>query len=100
MSAARVPVSAEAIERLKAVVGRAGWSHLTNLGLTDLAAHNEAQFVEIATAWGHDLERLAGLRRALRSRMESSVLMNAAEFARGIEAAYRTIWHRWCDGGR
>jgi len=32
----------------------------------------------------------------LRPRMGASPLMDAPRFARNIEAAYRTMWQRWC----
>jgi protein O-GlcNAc transferase len=32
----------------------------------------------------------------LRERMKHSPLMDAPRFARNVEAAYRTIWHKWC----
>jgi predicted O-linked N-acetylglucosamine transferase (SPINDLY family) len=77
-------------------VGRAGLSQLTNLGLPELAAQAPEEFVRIAVQLAGDLPRLAGLRATLRERMQSSPLMDAPRFARGIEAAYRTMWHRWC----
>ena len=43
-------------------VGRAGWSQLSNLNLSELAARDEAQFVQIAVDWTSDLTRLADLR--------------------------------------
>jgi predicted O-linked N-acetylglucosamine transferase (SPINDLY family) len=43
-----------------------------------------------------DLRRLAELRRTLRGRMEKSPLMDAARFARNVEAAYRQMWRTWC----
>lgn len=79
----------------KTVVGRAGWSQLSNLQLTELAAHTDEQFVEIACALAGDLPRLATLRSSLRARMEKSPLMNAPGFARDIETAYRAMWRRW-----
>jgi predicted O-linked N-acetylglucosamine transferase (SPINDLY family) len=78
------------------VVGRAGVSQLMNLGLPELIAHNEEQFVEIAAALAADLPRLAALRRNLRPRMQASPLMDAPRFARNIENAYRGMWRRWC----
>jgi predicted O-linked N-acetylglucosamine transferase (SPINDLY family) len=79
----------------KTVAGRAGLSQMTNLGLSDLAAFDEEQFVMIATALANDLERLGQLHRTLRERMANSPLTNAKAWTRGIEAAYREIWNIW-----
>ena len=35
-------------------------------------------------------------RATLREQMEASPLMDAARFARDVEAAYRTMWAAWC----
>ncbi|EDY18049.1 Tetratricopeptide TPR_2 repeat protein [Chthoniobacter flavus Ellin428] len=88
-----VPVVSLAGERM---VSRAGLSQLTNLGLPELVARTEDEYVEIATRLAGDLPRLAELRATLRSRMEVSVLMDAPRFARQIETAYRTMWRDWC----
>jgi len=77
-------------------VSRAGLSQLSNLGLPELVAFSEEDYVAIAARLASDLPRLAELRRTLRGRMETSVLMNAERFTRGIEAAYRGMWRRWC----
>ena len=45
------------------VVGRAGLSQLTNLGLTELVAETPERFVKIAVELAGDLERLRILRR-------------------------------------
>ena len=81
-------------------VARAGLSQLTNLGLPELAAHSESEYVAIAEGLAKDLPRLAELRRTLRDRMASSVLMDAARFARQVEQAYREMWRRWRPGGK
>ena len=75
-------------------VGRAGLSLLTNLGLPELVASTREQFVTIAAGLAHDLPRLGQLRATLRARMQASPLMDAARFARSIEAAYREMWRR------
>jgi predicted O-linked N-acetylglucosamine transferase (SPINDLY family) len=78
------------------VVGRAGVSQLSNLGLRELIAANPEEFASIVTALAGDLPRLRTLRAGLRQRMQDSPLMDAARFTRDIEAAYRDMWRRWC----
>ncbi|PXW18404.1 tetratricopeptide repeat protein [Paraburkholderia caballeronis] len=68
--------------------GRAGLSQLANLDLLELAAHDDAAFVETAVALARDVDRLAALRESLRARLERSPLMDGARFARQIEAAF------------
>ncbi|HXE55102.1 MAG TPA: tetratricopeptide repeat protein [Tepidisphaeraceae bacterium] len=75
--------------------GRAGWSQLSNLELSELAAHTEEQFVQIATELASNRDRLASLRASLRDRMKRSSIMDAKGYARGVEAAYRTMWRTW-----
>ena len=79
----------------KTVVGRAGLSQLNNLGLTELVAFNEADFVRIAVGLANDLPRLSELRRTLRRRMQNSPLMDAPKFARDVENIYRQVWREW-----
>jgi protein O-GlcNAc transferase len=80
------------------VVGRAGWSQLSNLGLTELAARTPGEFTQIASALAADIPRLSELRAGLRERMKGSPLMDAPGFARSIESAYRGMWRKWCEG--
>jgi protein O-GlcNAc transferase len=80
----------------RTVVGRAGLSQLSNVGLAELAATTPEQFVELAAILAADLPRLAGIRRTLRDRMRASPLIDAARFARDIESAYRQMWLTWC----
>lgn len=77
--------------------GRAGLCFAMNLGLPELVARTEDEYVEIAARLAGDLDRLAELRATLPSRMEKSPLMDAPRFARAMEAAFRTAWHRWCS---
>ncbi|MBF0425094.1 MAG: tetratricopeptide repeat protein [Magnetococcales bacterium] len=76
------------------VAGRAGWSQLNNLGLTELAAFDERAFVDVAVALANDWSRLAHLRATLRGRLQGSPLMDGGRFARAIETIY------WRLGGR
>jgi protein O-GlcNAc transferase len=70
------------------VVGRAGLSQAMNLGLPELVARDADRFVEVAVNLAADLGHLASLRDQLRGRMERSPLMDAARFARNLEAAF------------
>ncbi len=79
------------------IVGRAGWSQLSNLNLRELAAETDEQFVKIAVDLAADLPRLAELCAGLRKRMLQSPLMDGAKFAKGMEAAYRQMWRTWCE---
>jgi protein O-GlcNAc transferase len=77
------------------VVGRAGWSQLCNLGLKDLAAQTSEEYVKIAVKLADDLPRLVQLRSTLRSRMQTSPLMDIKRFAQNIESVYRFMWRKW-----
>jgi len=82
----------------KTAVGRGGLSILSNIGLPELVANSEEEYVRIALELANDLPRLDHLRLTLRRRMEASPLMDAPRYARNIEAAYRAMWRRWCAG--
>lgn len=78
------------------VVGRAGWSQLNNLGLPELAAFTETDFIKTALELAHDLPKLVQLRQTLRERLAASPLMDAKNFTLAIEKIYRQIWRNWC----
>jgi predicted O-linked N-acetylglucosamine transferase (SPINDLY family) len=77
-------------------VGRGGSSQLYQLGLSELVAHSDEAFVQIALAWARDLSRLAQLRATLRARLANSPLMDAPRFANAIERLYRQAWREHC----
>jgi predicted O-linked N-acetylglucosamine transferase (SPINDLY family) len=81
-------------------VSRAGMSILSNVGLPELVAHSQEEYVAIAAALAADRTRLAQLRAGLRERMRQSPLMDAPRFARNIEEAFREMWRfdRGCHG--
>jgi len=85
----------------RTAVSRAGATLLSNVGLERLVARTPEQYVELAAALIRDAAGLAALRRELRQRIESSPAMNARQFARDVEAAFRTAWRAWCrESGR
>ena len=78
------------------VVGRAGLSLASNLGLEDWVAYDAAEFVQIATGFARDPSHLSELRAGLRQRLQRSPLMDAASFTRALERAYRGAWRSFC----
>jgi predicted O-linked N-acetylglucosamine transferase (SPINDLY family) len=80
-------------------VGRAGWSQLSNLNMTELAAHSADQFIEIVTSLASNMDHLAAIRSNLRQRMLQSPLTDAKRFAQSIEQSFRGIWQTWCACG-
>lgn len=82
--------------RGRTAVGRGGVSILSNIGLPQLIAADEDQYLRIATGLAADFPRLKTLRSSLRDRMKSSPLTNAPRFAKNVEAAFREMWRGWC----
>ncbi len=78
------------------VLQRAGYSIAMNLGLPELVAHSEGEFVDRARALASEVQRLGELRAGLRERLRRSPLGDSARFARHLETAYRTSWQRYC----
>jgi predicted O-linked N-acetylglucosamine transferase (SPINDLY family) len=76
------------------VVGRAGWSQLNNLKLTELSAKTPNEFVQIAVKLASDPSILAAMRAGMRQRMLQSPLTDGKKFARNIESAYRQMWRK------
>ncbi len=84
----------------RAHVSRVGASMLTNIGLPELVAGSEDEYVNIAIELAGDVAKLKNLRGGLRSKMLHSPLMDAIPFTRQLESAYRSIWTHWCDRQR
>ena len=77
---------------------RVGASILTRVGLTELIADTVDGYVTAAVALAKAPERFVELRRELRATMAASPLCDAAGFTHDVEAAYREMWRRWCQG--
>ncbi len=72
-------------------------SHLSNVGVPELIAHDLNEYVELAVALASDLPRLATLRAGLRERMAASPLCDGKRFAANLSALLREVWQRWVD---
>jgi predicted O-linked N-acetylglucosamine transferase (SPINDLY family) len=75
---------------------RVGASLLAQVGLGELMAESEADYVRIAVELARAPARIRAYRKELRARLRASPLMDEAGFARRVEAAYATLWRRWC----
>ena len=82
----------------RAHAGRVGVSLLHAVGLDELAAESEDEYVARAVELARDPRRLASLHAELRERMRTSPLCDAELTTREIEAAYRAMWERRCAG--
>jgi len=63
-------------------------------------AERRLRIGDVATAVGlaRDWARLREVRRGLRARFAAGPAMDAPRYVRHLEAAYRTMWRRWCAG--
>jgi predicted O-linked N-acetylglucosamine transferase (SPINDLY family) len=75
---------------------RAGTCVAMNLGLPELVAKSEDEFVEAAVTLARDVDRLSELRAGLRARLEASPLGDAPRFVSHLEALYRQAWRSYC----
>ena len=74
-------------------------SLLTAVGLTQLVATDEQDYLRIARELAQDLVALAAMRAGMRERLLGHGLCDGARFTRELEAAYRRIWQDWCEPG-
>ena len=76
-------------------VSRSGLCILSALGLRELAASTEEQYVDIAVALARDLVGLEQLRQGLRGRMEQSSLRSEELFAKRFEELLQFAWRQY-----
>ena len=76
----------------QAHVSRVGVSLLSAVGLGDLVAHTDEEYVRLAAALAGDAGRLRELRESLRDRLLASPLCDGVTFTRDLE----TFYHQAC----
>ncbi len=94
--------SCEALYMGVPMVGLAGLSHVTRVGVSILSAcglakligRTEDDYVAIAAALAENNERLVQLREAIRPAMLEAPLTDRAGFCRRIEGVWRELWRR------
>jgi protein O-GlcNAc transferase len=77
---------------------RVGATLLRSVGLGNLAAGSEDDYVAAAAGLAADFDALGALRSGMRDRIAASPLADGRACARAVESAYRSMWHDWCGG--
>jgi predicted O-linked N-acetylglucosamine transferase (SPINDLY family) len=78
-------------------LSRVGLSLLSNVGLSELVAHDEESYINLAASLASNPERLAGLRgSATRQKLLNSAVCDQAAYAARFGAALRSIWRERC----
>jgi predicted O-linked N-acetylglucosamine transferase (SPINDLY family) len=81
-------------------VGRFGSMILHAVGLDDWVSNDTEGYVARCIDAAADLPALAHLRAGLRARFAASPLRDAADLARLVETAYRSLWDEWRTTGK
>ena len=76
---------------------RISTSKLKALGLEQLIANNQDEYVKKAVSLARNSAYRVALRQQLRSQMTKSPLCDADSLARAIESAYRSMWENYCS---
>ncbi|CAG0963533.1 hypothetical protein PHYC_00858 [Phycisphaerales bacterium] len=76
---------------------RVGASLLSAVGLADLIARDEKDYIRLARELAGDRARLAALHATLRDRLVSSPVCDGASYARRFEDALAALWRNWCE---
>jgi len=87
-----VPVITLAGERF---IERLSASMLEAIGVPQLIAYDQADYIEKAAALARNHSQRQQLRATLRQRMAQSPLCDGPSLARTLEKAYRDMWHRY-----
>lgn len=79
-------------------VGRIGASLVAAAGHPEWVAWSRSEYLTKAEHLAADVDRLAALRRTLRTTVQASRLCDGARFTRHMEEAFRLMWRQTCAG--
>jgi len=68
-----------------------------HLGLNELIAYNEEEYIKIAVNLANNVAKLTEYRNTLRERLKNSPFCDYKGFTRTIEDIYTKLWDEWCD---
>jgi len=74
---------------------RFGYSLLMNMGLGELCAFSEDEYVQKAVELANDWDRIRDYHLTIRRKMEDSPVMNDTIYMGELEAAYEKIFNAW-----
>ena len=69
-----------------------------SLLIREWIAYTPDNYVSLVAEVCGDIDKLVNFRRSCRDRMRATI-GDAERFCRSLEAAYRTMWRRWCEKG-
>ena len=78
------------------MISRQSAMMLQAVGMAQLVARDDDEYVDIAATIALDLPRLRSLRGELRPAMAASPLCDAEGFADTLMQRLRGVWHDWC----
>ena len=78
--------------RGKQFFSRMSYSFLSNLGMGELSAQTEEEYVAIALKLTQDLNKLSQIRASLRQKMKNSPIVDATFATEQLEKAYYQAW--------
>ena len=81
----------------KSFVSRMGYALLKSIGLEQLAAKNNQEYVGAAVMLASNLAHLAELRSGMKKRLASSTLCDELGFTQSLEHAYRDMWQKYIN---
>ena len=78
-------------------VSRSSTSFLNMVGLPELIARSEEEYLRLAATLSRDVDHLHSMRLILRERMRASELCDQRLHASKVDTAYRAMWDAWCN---
>jgi protein O-GlcNAc transferase len=79
-------------------VSRVAASIVTTMGFEELVAKHEEDYVRIAKELAESPIALAALKARIGDARETSPLFDSARYTKNLEALYRVMWRRKCQG--
>ena len=82
----------------RTVPARSGATAMSHAGLSQFVATDADDFVRRGTSLAADVAALTAIRDGIRERCLASPMFQPQAIAHSVSAAFRIMWHRWCDG--